>query len=175
VVCVATINSTAAALLGFLRAGPRTGYQLHKVAQDIAPFWTVTRSQVYRELATLADREYVRREPTGQRDAAPFSITASGLAAFDDWLAADPEPENLRIPLLLKLTFAEDLPPDRLREVLQSHYDRHRELLRDYDALAAELGGLPLLQRITLQYGIHYERAVIEWFEGLPTEIAPST
>jgi DNA-binding PadR family transcriptional regulator len=168
------INSTAAALLGFLRDGPQTGYQLHKTAKDIAPFWTVTRSQVYRELAALADLHLVRREPTGKRDAAPFSLTAAGRDAFNAWLHTDPEAENLRIPLLLMLTFAEDLPVEHLREVLQAHYERHRELLREYAALEVELADQPLLQRITLQYGVHYERAVVDWFEALPPEIAPS-
>ncbi|MBV9872898.1 MAG: PadR family transcriptional regulator [Frankiaceae bacterium] len=168
------INSTSAALLGFLRDGPQPGYQLHKIAADIAPFWTVTRSQVYRELATLADRGLVKREPTGKRDAAPFSITAKGRAAFRAWLATEPEAENLRIPLLLKLTFAEDLPAEQLQAMLQVHYDRHRALLAEYDGLAAELSELPVLQRVTLQYGIHYERAVIAWFEELPADIAPA-
>jgi DNA-binding PadR family transcriptional regulator len=167
------INSTSAALLGFLRDGPQTGYQLHKTAGQIAPFWTVTRSQVYRELAALADRGLVKRGPTGKRDAAPVSITKQGRAAFARWLATEPEPENLRIPLLLKLTFAQDLPADELRAVLQSHYDRHRAVLAEYDALEAELAALPELQRITLRYGIHYERGVLAWFEELPGDIAP--
>jgi DNA-binding PadR family transcriptional regulator len=167
------INSTSAALLGFLRQGPQTGYQLHKTAAAIAPFWTVTRSQVYRELSAMAERGLVKPEPTGKRDAAPFSITKRGREAFQAWLATDAEPENLRIPLLLKLTFAEDLPAEALKAMLQSHYDRHRAVLAEYDALAAELAGLPVLQRITLQYGIHYERAVLAWFEELPGDIAP--
>lgn len=169
------INSTSAALLGFLRDGPQTGYQLHKTAADIAPFWTVTRSQVYRELAALADRGLIKREPTGKRDAAPFSITKKGRDAFRTWLTTEPEPENLRIPLLLKLTFAEDLPTEQLKATLQAHYDRHRALLAEYDALAAELADLPVLQRVTLQYGIHYERGVIAWFEDLPEDIAPAS
>jgi DNA-binding PadR family transcriptional regulator len=167
------INSTSAALLGFLREGPLTGYQLHKTAGDIAPFWTVTRSQVYRELAALAQRGLIKRGPTGKRDAVPYSITTKGRDAFAAWLASEPEPENLRVPLLLRLTFAEDLPADQLKAVLQSQHDRHRRLLDEYVALDAELAALSELQRITLRYGIHYETAVLAWFAELPVEIAP--
>ena len=168
-----TVNSTSAALLGLLRGGPQTGYQLLKTAATIAPFWTMTRSQVYRELTAMAERGLVRREATGKRDAQPFAITAEGEAAFHEWLAIEPGADNLRIPLLLMLTFVDDVPPDHLRGVLARHYALHRARLTEYEAIAESLESLPPLKRATLDYGIRYERAVLEWFESLPPDVRP--
>ncbi len=48
------LNATAASLLGFLHEGPKTGWDLVATAQDrIGKFWSVTTSQVYRELAAM--------------------------------------------------------------------------------------------------------------------------
>lgn len=167
------INSTSAALLGLLRDGPQTGYQLLKVASSVAPFWTMTRSQVYRELTAMADRGLVAREATGKRDSQPFSITPAGEEAFRAWLATEPSTDNLRIPLLLMLTFVDDVPRDHLREVLQRHYLMHRARLDEYETFAAALHSVPPLRRATLDYGIRHERAVLEWFEALPDDVRP--
>jgi len=169
----AAVNSTAATLLGFLRDGPMTGYQLHKVAAEIAPFWTLTRSQVYRELAAMADRGLVSRGDVGARDAQPFTLTAAGRAAFEHWVSQDPDPENLRIPILLTMTFADAVPAKRLKEIVQAHYERHRARLEEYETLHAELKTLSALRRAPLAYGISYERAIVAWFEDLPRLIAP--
>ncbi len=49
------LNPTAASLLGLLHERPMTGWDLVTVPeQRIGNFWTLTRSQVYRELAAMA-------------------------------------------------------------------------------------------------------------------------
>src|SRR3954466_15014517 len=54
------INPTAAALLGLLHEGPMTGGQLMAAAERrLGPYWSMTRSQVYRELPVLAELGYV--------------------------------------------------------------------------------------------------------------------
>src|SRR6185295_15130019 len=55
------LNPTAAALLGLLHDGPMTGGQLMAAAQRrLGPYWSMTRSQVYRELPALADAGFVK-------------------------------------------------------------------------------------------------------------------
>jgi DNA-binding PadR family transcriptional regulator len=170
------LNATAGALLGLLRAGPRSGYDLVAEADKvIGGFWTITRSQVYRELADLAGRGLVERGETGPRDRQPFAITSPGRTAFRDWVNTAPEPENLRIPLLLRLTFAEEIEPDRLRRSLADHRAVHAGRLEDYRQLDGDLaaGGVPPEQRVTLAYGIAYESAVLGWFDNLPEQLVP--
>ena len=60
------INPTAAALLGLLHDGPMTGGQLMAAAQKrLGAYWSMTRSQVYRELPALAG--VLRGFPCGMR------------------------------------------------------------------------------------------------------------
>jgi DNA-binding PadR family transcriptional regulator len=170
------LNATAGAILGLLRNGPRSGYDLVAEAQQvIGGFWTLTRSQVYRELADLADRGLVERGQVGPRDRQPFYLTARGRAAFATWVNTAPEPENLRIPLLLRLTFADAIDPDQLRETISEHRAVHAQRLDTYRTLDGELasGGVPHQQRITLAYGISYETAVLDWFDRLPPTMKP--
>lgn len=168
------LNATAGALLGLLRAGPRSGYDLVAEADKvIGGFWTITRSQVYRELADLAQRGLVERGETGPRDRQPFAITPRGRAAFRDWVNTAPEPENLRIPLLLRLTFVDEIEPDELRQTLADHRAVHALRLDEYRKLDLDLatGGVPSEQRVTLAYGIAYESAVLGWFDQLPEQL----
>ena len=165
------LNATAGALLGLLRADPLSGYDLIAQANEIiGGFWTITRSQVYRELADLADRGLVERGVPGPRDRQPFGITERGRAAFRAWVNTPPEPENLRIPLLLRLTFADEIDPAGLRQTLSDHRDVHASRLDEYRNLDRDLdaGGVPADQRVTIAYGIAYEAAVLQWFDHLP-------
>jgi DNA-binding PadR family transcriptional regulator len=74
------INPTAAALLGLLHEGPMTGGQLMAAAERrLGPYWSMTRSQVYRELPVLAEMGFVRLGKPGPRSSQPYAITASQL------------------------------------------------------------------------------------------------
>lgn len=168
------LNATAGALLGLLRDGPRSGYELVAAAeQTIGGFWTITRSQVYRELAALADRGLLARGQTGPRDRQPFRLTPAGRAAFQQWVNTSPEPENLRIPLLLRLTFADAIDPRRLQAMLTEHRAVHQRRLTAYTALDRQLAaaGITGEKRVTLAFGISYETAVLSWFHQLPASI----
>ena len=168
------LNATAGAVLGLLRAGPRSGYDLVGDAQKvIGSFWTVTRSQVYRELADLAERGLVEPGLPGPRDRRPFELTDRGREAFREWVNTPPEPENLRIPLLLRLTFADEIDPAVLHQTLGEHRDLHARRLEAYRQLDGQLdaGGVPIEARVTLAYGIFYETAVLRWFEELPDSL----
>jgi DNA-binding PadR family transcriptional regulator len=172
------LNATAGALLGLLRDGPRSGYDLVAAAEVlIGGFWTMTRSQVYRELAVLADRGLLERGPTGPRDRQPYELTENGRAAFHKWVNTSPEPENLRIPLLLRLTFADAIDPGRLRTMLSEHHALHQGRLDAYRSMDRQLAaaGVPAEQRVTLAFGIGYETAVLRWFGQLPGSMNPGS
>lgn len=162
------VNATAAALLGLLRDGPQTGYALVQRAQrELGDFWTVTRSQVYRELTGMAERGLVLADAAGARDARPYRITDGGRAAFSAWMHADPGPDVVRIPLLLRLAFLDALEPERLRELVDQQREEHVARLAGYEqteAAAREMGATDR-QLVTLRFGLAYERAVLTWFD----------
>lgn len=164
-------NATIAALLGLLHDGPLSGWDLVAAAQErIGEFWTLTQSQVYRELARMAEQGLVTVGEPGSRDRKPYSITEAGRAAFTEWISGDPAPEQVRVPLLLVIQFARHLPPDRLRELIAHQQARHAERLEEYLTKERALADTPNAgpRLTTLRYGIRHQRAVLDWFDELP-------
>jgi DNA-binding PadR family transcriptional regulator len=167
------VNSTAAALLGLLHDGPATGWDLLRVAEErIGDFWTLTPSQVYRELTSLAGAGLIEAGEAGRRQRVPYALTDAGRAAFAGWLGAGPGRDTVRIPLLLTLAFAGHLEPDALRDLLIRERARHAAVLQGYRDARADLDRAPagqhLTRRATLEYGLRHEAAVLDWFDTLP-------
>ena len=168
------LNATAASLLGFLHEGPMTGWDLVERAQErIGDFWTVTRSQVYRELAAMASDALIEAGAREARDRRPYRLTETGRAAFADWVNQEPGPETIRYPLLLTMAFGRHVPAERMAEFVATHRAAHAERLASYERAYADLvaeGGDPFA-RATLEFGLVYERAVLTWFDGLASEV----
>lgn len=173
------LNATAASLLGLLHDGPLSGWDLMaKADNDIGAFWSLTRSQVYRELKTLAERGLIVAGDTGARERRPYSLTHEGRAAFQEWLASDPDPEIIRYPVLLRLLFGRFLPPGALARLIEDHRAEHARTLEQYLAerdaaehAAAHGAVVPDVDDYALavlDLGIRYEQAVIDWVDNLP-------
>jgi len=170
------LNATAASLLGFLHDQPLTGWDLVVTAQTlIGDFWSLTQSQVYRELTAMADAGLVQAGERGRRERKPYAITDAGRAAFAQWLDRDPGGETIRFPLLLTLVFGRHLPAERLGAFLAQHRQVHAARLTRYEdqqAAVETAGGEPDPYTLaTLDFGVTYERAVLDWFDRLPTEM----
>jgi DNA-binding PadR family transcriptional regulator len=184
-----TLNPTAASLLGFLHAGPMTGWQLLEAVDDsIGYFWNVTKSHVYRELQSLGVRQLVVAGPVGPRQSRPLTITRAGRAAFARWISQEPAQELIRFPLLVVMFFGEHLDPDRLEAFLAIHRRRHEQRTAVYEEIARGLegpGGGPtsvpaLTDRsrrfalATVRLGLEYEHAVLRWFDARPWDDTPA-
>ena len=165
------INATAASLLGFLAAGPQSGYTLAATIEaSIGNFWNVTRSQIYRELRTLEAAGYVRVGQTGMRERRPYALTPLGRKAFDEWIAREPADENIRFPLLLTAFFGDHLPPETLARMLRNSRARHEERLKAYREKLAEVDGLAPFPARAARFGCLYEEMVLAWFASLEAE-----
>lgn len=164
------LNATAASLLGLLHEGPMTGWDLVARAQErIGSFWTLTQSQVYRELAAMAAAGLVEVGRPGPRDRKPHTLTDAGRVTFADWLDGEPGPDQIRIPLLLTIAFAGHLTAERLDSLLAARQAEARERLAGYEAARDALAGTgDVARRVTLEYGLRHERAVLDWFDALP-------
>jgi len=163
-----TINATAAALLGLLRDQPASGYSLTQRAQtEFGNYWSVTRSQVYRELAVLAEQGLVTVKEAGQRSKREHALTDAGRAAFRAWLPSEPGPEVVRIPLLLRLAFADELEDAQLHGLIDAVRTTHEQRLARYRELeiAALAAGSSARELNSLRFGLRYEKAVLRWFE----------
>jgi DNA-binding PadR family transcriptional regulator len=165
----ATLNPTAASLLGFLHAGPMTGWDIGQTAeQSIGGFWNVTRSQVYRELRSLEAQGLIEPGETGPRDRRPFRLTEEGRRAFAAWIDRPPLGEIIRFPLLLTVFFREHVDQGRLDRALHEHELRHLRRLDACEQQVELLEGEDSGPAQVLRFGIEYERAVLRWFASLP-------
>ncbi len=165
------LSATQGALLGLVRQrGPLNGNALARAAALlIGEFWTVTRSQVYRELDHLEKMGLVAAGPLGRRSSREYTVTRAGDRAFLAWLTEDPEDPVIRFAILLTVRFAADLDPRRLAEILRAHRERTQAKLLYYDALWETLSQEPdPFELATLRLGILIERAIHEWSEELP-------
>ena len=62
----------------------------HLAQRRLGAYWSMTRSQVYRELPALADAGYVKLGKPGARSSQPYAITPAGKRAFARWLSEAP-------------------------------------------------------------------------------------
>lgn len=175
---VRPLNATAASLLGFLHSGPKTGWDLVATAQRaIGDFWSITQSQVYRELTAMAEAGLVAAGERGTRDRQPYTITEQGRRAFARWATQSPAPELIRFPLLLTVALGAHVPADLLAQHLAAHRRIHAARLAEHEASRAAqdaAGGdrrPDPYARALVDFGLRYERAVLDWFDALPAGI----
>lgn len=166
-------NATAASLLGFLHHGPMSGWDLAAMAQTvIGDFWSLTQSQVYRELDRMEQTGLVVAEELEARNRKPYRITDAGHEAFAQWVSQEPGPEQIRFPLLLTVSFGRHLPPATLKRFVEHHRQIHLDRLEAYEqqhAAATAPGVDPDPYALaTLEFGLAHERAVVDWFDQLP-------
>jgi PadR family transcriptional regulator AphA len=161
------LSPTARVLLGMIRYGRRTGYEIKQLV-DVSTrfFWAASYGQIYPELKRLEAAGLIEGEddPTGGRQRRAYSLTPAGNAALDAWLRSDEEPTyELRDEALLKLFFSNDLtPPERLR-ILRQMRSRHQAVvdgLRSIEEPAAAAGGAPYM---TLRFGLDLHEWVVDW------------
>lgn len=147
-----------------------TGGQLMSAAQSrLGPFWTMTRSQIYRELPGLAERGFVRAGKAGPRSSQPYAVTAAGKRAFTRWLGEPAGHDQLRNPLLLRAVFGEAAGPSRLAELYAAKAEEHTTGLasvRDQLKQAKQEGDQ--YAQAALEFAVMYHRAVLKWLESAP-------
>jgi DNA-binding PadR family transcriptional regulator len=165
-----TINPTAAALLGLLHDGPLTGGQLMATAQRrLGPFWSMTRSQVYRELPVLAEAGLVRLGKPGARSSQPYAITPAGKRAFARWLADPPAREALRNPVALRVAFGAQQPVEQLQQTYTEAIEQHTAALAQVreQAKEARKAGDEFAAG-SLDFAVAYHRATLTWLKNVP-------
>jgi DNA-binding PadR family transcriptional regulator len=158
------LNDTSYAVLGMIALFDEvTPYDLKLFASvSVGNFWTLHQSQLYGEPERLAKAGLVteRREKGGRRRRL-YSVTKSGRAALEEWVAQPTAAiTELRDPALLRLFMGAD--PSELGRLQAEAY---RERLQMYEQIA-ELD-LPEGQRLSLEAGIHQTRGWIDYWEGL--------
>lgn len=182
------LTPTSYLVLGLVaREGPSTPYELKRhVAATLGHFWSFPHSLLYGEPARLAGLGLLseQREDDGRRRRI-FTITQAGQAALRSWLTRPSrEPTELRDPGLLQLFFADLGPPEARLAIAAEQLAIHRARLAGYEEdVRAERGsredgpGQRTAERWrgeTVRMGILYERAAVEFWEGVPVSADPA-
>ncbi|MEO7195920.1 MAG: PadR family transcriptional regulator [Pseudonocardiaceae bacterium] len=163
------LNATSAALLGLLHGGPMTGGQLVAAAADrFGSFFSVTRSQVYRELPVLAEAGLLRLGKRGARSSQQYILTVAGKRAFKSWLNSTTGSDNLRSPLILRLACAGALTPKQranLVSAARADYLGHLDEARADARVATD----PYTTAIA-EFTVAHRRAMLTLLDAIPTD-----
>ena len=164
------VNPTAAALLGLLHEGPMTGGQLMATAERrLGPFWSMTRSQVYRELPALAEMGYVKLGKPGPRSSQPYALTPSGKRAFVRWLNESPGRDTLRNPGALRVAVGGRHTAAQLSELYATANEYHADALaraREQAREAKKAGDENAAS--SLDFAVGYHKAALSWLKTVP-------
>ncbi len=167
--CVSDLNATAAALLGLLHDGPATGGELVAAADErFGAFFSVTRSQVYRELPALAKEGLVRLGKQGPRSSQQYVISAAGKKAFKAWLVSDAGPDHLRSPLILRLVHAGSLTAKQRATLFESARAVYSEEL-DAAKAAVKAAGDPVTKAVA-DFGQAHAKAAIKLLDTIAAQ-----
>jgi DNA-binding PadR family transcriptional regulator len=173
------LSKTAYVVLGMLRLGKRTGYDI-KALVDVSTrfFWAASYGQIYPELARLEEAGLVEgeREAGDGRRRKAYSLTPAGDAALRDWLSsADPLHVELRHEGVLKFFFADALDPDEqlaLVRRIRAHHETAAAQLRSIQEATRDKPADNRFPLLTLEWGIGYQDTLAAWCAEMEQRLA---
>ena len=151
---------------------------------SVASFWSVTQSQIYRELHALEKDGAVtseREAGDGKPDRLIYALSKKGKNELDAWLRAPVEPPQLRHPLLLKFVFAAEVEPELLDDVLARYRAGLVATRDDYTARLTmkEIFSLAsskrqaTLWRLSIEHGLAWCDAELAWVDKARRALRP--
>lgn len=136
----------------------------------LGPFWSMTRSQVYRELPALAELGLVRLGKPGPRSSQPYAITAAGKRTFSRWLTEAPGRDAIRNPIALRVAFGELHSANQLSNLYAGANEYHSAALvsaREQAKDARKAGDV--YGAAALEFAVAYHKAALSWLKSVPT------
>jgi PadR family transcriptional regulator, regulatory protein AphA len=172
------LSPTAYVILGMVSKEARSGYEIKAVVDNSTRFfWAASYGQIYPELKRLSEAGLVAGvdTPTGGRKRTVYEITADGEEELKAWLRRPPRTFEMREEGLLKLFFANVLPPEEAVEVLRAmraHRLAVAAQLRAIEPVAEQKDDpFPLL---VLRGGVEFTEWFADWCERMEAQILES-
>jgi PadR family transcriptional regulator AphA len=148
------------ALIGLLRERPASGYDLMQIFEkSLHQVWPATKSQVYAELAKLADGGLITVTAEGPRGRREYAPTEAGLAELRHWLVEVTPEEHQRSETLLRVFLLGAVDRGQAKEFMLAIRERTLADLARLDALTASIDWDWQADDDLLRYGA----IVMEW------------
>ena len=174
---MSNLSPTARVILGMLRLGARTGYDIKQTIEySTRFFWNASYGQIYPELRRLEESGLVESEPEpgSARKRTLYTLTSAGEQALLDWLTGPGDLFDMRDEALLKLFFGDLLTPEQVLANLRRRRDSFEsvlELLREIDARRVEEESELVYTAKALHYGIDLVQWMVGWYEQAEREL----
>lgn len=167
------LTPTARVILGMLRLGARTGYEI-KQAVEVSTrfFWGASYGQIYPELRRLTEAGLLAASdaPRGGVRRTEYHLTADGERVLKEWLTGDDFGIfELRDELVLRFFFADALSGEEARAVVRKLRERSEWILERFRELepGSREGFIEdageRFPHLALQYGIGLMEWIADW------------
>jgi DNA-binding PadR family transcriptional regulator len=169
---MSSLTPTARVILGMLKLGVGTGYEIKKVIDTSTRFfWTASFGQIYPELKRLRKAGLVRaeQEPRGKVKRTVYSLTPKGEDALHEWLTDNQNVLfEIRDESLLRLFFGDVLSRDEVianlrmqEQIFELVLERFREIEVTAKQGVAEGRVYPYF---ALRYGLDFITWAQDWY-----------
>ncbi|HMJ00804.1 MAG TPA: PadR family transcriptional regulator [Gaiellaceae bacterium] len=177
---MSSLTPTARVILGMLKLGMRTGYDVKKAIDTSTRFfWTASYGQIYPELKRLrkAGLVHAKQEPRGRVKRTLYSLTPKGERALHDWLT---DSENVLFEVrdegLLRLFFGDLLSREEVlanlrvqQELFEIVLARFHEI--EVDAREGFADETQLYPYLALRYGLDFITWSRDWYAKAARQI----
>lgn len=166
------------AILGFLEGHAMSGYDLKRLFDtSVSHFWPADQSQIYRTLATLAERGWVQQEVIAQADRPDrkvYHITPDGRAHLRQWLGRELPLGPTRSASMIQVFFAAKLADEEVVAMLERVAEHMRAGLAMYDDIPRQIDDYRdytqsprefFFWMLTLDIGRMTAQANLDWIE----------
>jgi DNA-binding PadR family transcriptional regulator len=171
------LNPTAYVVLGMLRLGKRTGYEIKQLVDNSTRFfWAASYGQIYPELKRLEEAGLVEghADPQGGRQRRAYELTAEGERALEDWLRkSDDVAIEMRDSSLLKLFFSDAVEPADRAALAAAARDRHEAVVAALEGVRRTMPANPENQMPleVLRFGLDFHRWCADRFARMEQEL----
>ena len=172
---MSSLSATARVILGLLKFGPRTGYDVKRVTDfSTRFFWRASYGQIYPELRRLEGAGLVRarEEPRGRRPRRVYELTPKGEGILSAWLVGVDDLYEVRDEGLLRLFFGELMSREELLALVRRRRAWYEEAVTLFRGIAAQLGEVEGPSAEVLRYGVEFMAWNAGWWGDLERRLS---
>ncbi|HAT55393.1 MAG TPA: PadR family transcriptional regulator [Lactobacillus sp.] len=160
-------------VLGILKRGPQTGYDITQMFQtSFTFFFDSSAGMVYPALRRLEQDGCVTKTVVpqeGKPNKNVYEITQAGLDEFADYLKSPVEPEIKKSDFLARLMFGEYVEPAQIVKIIKDEVEFQKQESEVIKARLEEFSpghtAVSSTQELAYQYGLTANISKIEFFE----------